>query len=105
LEFRVTAWGRECVILQFIPRINEATIDVCPSNAAALEGVALVQAVMDEGLAQTLHGVGKHVDIRILDLGMVTKLTRTDFQAMIAPLIRLIPPCKRTLATVWWRAA
>lgn len=81
--------GRELLfhlVLNHLP-IELFHIGVTPSNDEDLVPVALVQALLSEGLARIIHEVGLRADIVILRSYLPTGLTDAGQKAQILPLL------------------
>ncbi len=65
---------------------------IFPSNADRDEGVALLQALSNEGLVQGLHDAGQQLTISICRPLVTSEFTIERYQALIAPVLPLISP-------------
>ncbi len=65
---------------------HRADIFMTPSKVDD-EGVALLQALLSEGLATSLHGVGERAGLGIFGCTSLPVLTPAEFRSLVAPLL------------------
>jgi hypothetical protein len=70
-----------------------ACVFVYPRREEDLRGLALVQALLSEGLAQIVADAGQRTFIYITGINMQMRFTQAGLKAMVAPLVPFAPSC------------
>ncbi len=84
----VKAQTDHVVHLSVYPQSGAAHFAVFSGSASIDQGVAIVQALLCEGLARSFHDAGHHVEIKVLGLSKMANTTEVGLiKAMSGPLV------------------
>jgi hypothetical protein len=87
------------VYMQFDGKTG-ASIFVLPTANGDFEGVALVQALLSEGLSRICRDAGQPIHIHVRGLAVSSGLTKAGCKAQIAPLLPYGTHCPQVPS--WW---
>jgi hypothetical protein len=93
-------WCWHNLTVQLNSNGKDAQFDVIPLSDADVTAVALLQAVMAEGLAQSIHDARKLVDICVRRSADRHQFTRAGLKAQILPLLPM-SSCYTPVDRVW----
>jgi hypothetical protein len=91
MHITVSVGGEQQMYLHLFGQGDKASIFIA-ANKVDDEGAAMLQALLSQGLAQSLHGVGKRAYLCIIGCTSSPVLTPAEFKFLVCPLLPFVSP-------------